>query len=123
MSSKSLHRSHRRSRRLAPLAGFVALALAGSSALAVTPALAQPRLGNGPGGVSSVSDDTGCVYDGYSYNTGDRIVVISGATYHTYYCGEDGNWHLTENDPGIVTKPKGHGNGVTVVIGRAATRR
>ena len=43
----------------------------------------------------------GCEYGGDTYNTGDRIVVFSGAHYDIYYCAADGTWVKVEQ----VVKP------------------
>ncbi len=80
------------------LAGLIALMLAASALTLAPRASAQPAVGN---------DAATCEYGGYTYNPGDRIVVISGAHYDTYFCGEDGAWHLVEQvvKPGPVKPP------------------
>ena len=115
MSPTLAHRSRRRTRRLAPLAGLVALAIAGSSAIAVSPAAALQKGGNGIG-----LGEAGCVYNGYTYNVGERIVVFTGASYRIYYCGEDGDWHPTENDPGVV---RSTGQRIGVIVSNGQARR
>ncbi len=75
------------------IAALVALVMA-ASALTVAPqASAEPPAGG--------SGAAGCEYGGYTYNTGERIVVFSGAHYDTYYCAEDGTWRKVEQ----VVKP------------------
>ena len=75
------------------------LAVIASISFAVTAAApavsaAQPIDGQGA---------AGCEYEGATYGTGDRIVVFSGAHYDIYYCGDDGNWHKSEQ---VVKAPK-----------------
>ncbi len=94
--TESIHTGHR-ALTLA-IAALIALAIVASSLTLAPRASAQPAVGN---------DAATCEYGGYTYNTGDRIVVISGAHYDTYYCGEDGAWHLVEQvvKPGPVKPP------------------
>jgi hypothetical protein len=72
-----------------PLAGLAALVVAGSS-LALAPLASADPVGTGTPAV-------GCSYGGSTYNTGDRISVISGFTYTNYYCSADGTWVKVEH--------------------------
>jgi len=94
---ESIH-TGRRTLTLA-IAALITLAIAASSLTFASRASAEPPLGG--------NGAAGCEYGGYTYNTGDRIVVFSGAHYDTYYCGEDGAWHLVEQvvKPGPVKLP------------------
>ncbi len=71
------------------LAALIALMLAASSLALAPRANAQPIQGG--------AGAAGCEYNGTVYGTGERVVVFSGAHYDTYYCGEDGYWHLVEH--------------------------
>lgn len=79
-----------RRRLMLAVAGLITLIMAASSLSLAARANAEPV---GDGSAAST-----CSYGGDTYNTGDRISVISGATYTNYYCGSDGNWHKVEQD-------------------------
>ncbi len=74
------------------IAALIALAMAASALTLAPRASAQPVSANGA---------AGCEYGGDTYNTGERIVVFSGAHYDIYYCAEDGTWRKVEQ----VAKP------------------
>ena len=70
------------------IAALIALAIAASSLTFAPRANAEPPAGG--------SGAAGCQYGGDTYNTGERIVVFSGAHYDIYYCAEDGSWRKVE---------------------------
>jgi hypothetical protein len=77
------------------IVALIASAGFGTAALAPAVSQAQPREG-----------DTlaTCDYEGTTYGQGEQIVVISGAHYDYYFCGEDGEWHLVEWHPSELTR-------------------